>query len=138
MSSVREHLSGFHSRAAEHHTAMHKTHSAIAAVHAGMKKAAAAGMADHHEALAGHHADLAELHKKHAEFHASAKEACSKATDTGDLNKLVPIPGLSRVTPDNPTLNRAVPRFGAPPLQRPPVPPEFQHVLGMSDLDDLG
>jgi hypothetical protein len=72
-----------------------------------------------------------EFHKAAAAVHDAFKEACAKAT-ADDLNKLVPLPhGFSRLAPDNP--NRAVPRHGAPPLQKAVVDEEFAHLISSGD-----
>ena len=120
MATVREHLKKAHQAMAEHHRNMAACHGD------------AMGKADdpHH---AFHKSAKAE-HEAAAQAHDEMCNECAKAMDA-DLNKIQPLPhGFSRVTPDNP--NRAVPRHGAPPLQKAVVAEEFAHLVSSGDDRD--
>jgi len=118
--TVREHLKKAHEAMAAHHSTMSKVHTAA------MSKSA-----DHEQEF---HRAAAAAHDDAAESHMSMLEACAKAA-ADDLSKIQPLPhGFSRVAPDNPTLPiRAIPRFGAPPLQKAVVDEEFAHLISSGD-----
>jgi hypothetical protein len=113
MATVREHLKDAHSAMAGFHRSMQKCHTDA------MGKAE-----DPHHAF---HKAAAKNHQDAADAHDAMCNECAKAAD-GDLNKLVPTQ-ISGVTPDNPTRVTAVPRFGAPPLQKSDVDPEFAKLF---------
>jgi hypothetical protein len=142
MSSMKEHLAGFHGKEAEHHASKAAHHTALAGHFGHLAKCMAKtttieATKDSQgilEALAAEHTEQSQQHAGMAEYHEACAEECSKAMDSADLNKLSPLPdGLSVVAPDRPNI-RAVPRAGQPEI-RMAVAPEFSKMLGLSEED---
>ena len=138
MSTVREHLSAHHAKAAKFHEAAAKEHSGLAESHHGSAKLDGAAhdgaIGTHHKTMAAHHEKLSDLHKGYADHHSSQAEACMKGMDAGDLNKLVPT-NVSGVTPGV----RIVPRHGQPApgsAEKPNVPVEFQKMFSVEDEEE--
>ncbi len=137
MASMREHLTEVHKRTAEHHSKKATSHVARAthfkklATQLGKTETTEASKDSKAilEALAVLHEEMSQEHSDMAEFHSDCAEKCAKAVDAGDLNKLVPT-RVSTIAPP-----RAVPRTGAPPIQRRAVDPELEKALGINEAD---
>lgn len=141
MASVRQHVLEVLKASSEHAGALGDREQKIAALH---KALGQDELAEEHEAHA------AQYHG-HKEFLAAQVQECAKAVEAEEVakaveaealrkrgNDLVPIPGISALTPDNPHGNfRAVPRHGQPAVpQGPRVPLEFSKAFETEDSPD--
>jgi len=135
MSTVREHLSAHHAKAAKFHEAAAVEHAGLAFSHHGLAKLDGAAhdgaIGEHHKTMAAHHEKLAQLHKGYADHHASQADACMKGVADGDLNKLVPTQ-VSGVTPGI----RAVARPGQPVPAKANVDPAFEHLFKVDEGEE--
>lgn len=143
MASVRQHVGEFLKAASEHEGVVGDHELTVAALH---KAKGDTDLAEAHEAKAAQH-------HGHKEFLAAQVQECAKAVEAEEVakaveaealrkrnNDLVPIPGISSLTPDNPHGNfRAIPRTGQPipGVNKTAVAPEFQKVFSVDDdLDE--
>jgi hypothetical protein len=78
---------------------------------------------------------MAKVCSDRAAHYKTMQDDATNKSIVDELNKgrnELPPPPISRVTPDNPNL-RAIPRFGAPPLQKAVVDEEFAHLISSGD-----
>src|SRR5262249_21526775 len=105
--SMRAHIHGLAKAIAEHY------------VYTGHKVKEAMDNCDSDEEREGMRKEL-EFRANVAEAATKCMQACEKAADNDELNKLAPSP-ISRVAPDSPQRGRAVVRFGSRPLPEAPA-----------------
>jgi hypothetical protein len=148
MASVKEHLHSFHVRASQHHLARAKFHKSMSAhFHklAAMHKAAKSEMDEGGEAMdlfesaAGEHNAMADECVSMGEFHtdcakclSDGAEPAAKAAMSDSARGAALVPdNVSGITPEAPANIRPVPRYGAPNIERPGVPPEFEKMVAV-------
>jgi hypothetical protein len=118
--TAKEHLAQMHKSMAEHHKELAECCGA-------MSKCAEGVMAKHFGAMAKIHADASD---SHAGFAAAMEKAIQS-----DLQKLQPDAISSVARSEAPTgAFRAVPRDGAPAINKSEIDPQFRHLL--SDMQE--
>jgi hypothetical protein len=131
MKSVRTHLAETHQEAADFHTKMAKSHYAIAKC---MTKGSGDGF---QKDVAAEHENMAQHHENAAAYHVDNCKAM-KAADVEFSKRLVP-DNISSVASSNAPSEafgiRAIPRPGQPDpnLEKAAVPPEFRHLVEISE-----
>ena len=127
--TTREHLKAVHTRLAEHHIekakhhgAMHEHHSRLAEHFGKMDGHDETAdchreMAEAHKAMTSEHTDMAEMHTQHAKDLSASHKAAGMTDD------VIPDRVSGIVT------HFAVPRHGAPALDKASVPQEFRHLV---------
>ena len=153
MGSVREHLATFHARAGAHSLARAKFHRAMGAHFqklAALSKTAKSEMQDdgdagamdlfdsaaaEHNQMADECADLGQFHCDCAKSLTGDESATQKAMGMGSERTAALVPdSVSGIAPPEPPSNiRAIPRHGAPQLERSTVAPGLEKFVSVED-----